>query len=63
MRMTLVHGLQGHQGAIGIAAVGLELRVTQGNGQLCLGLSLQSALEQIVAFLVVTLFVRGAGGT
>ncbi len=61
--MTLVHGLQGHQRAFSVTAISLQLGMVQGNRQLGLGLPLQSALQQVVAFLVVTLFVRGTGGT
>ncbi|MNC64038.1 hypothetical protein D3C75_1142080 [compost metagenome] len=61
MRMALVHRLQGRQGAFGITAIGLQLRVVQGDRQLGLGLSLQRTLQQVVTFFVTTLLVRGAG--
>ncbi|MCY1463561.1 hypothetical protein D9M71_814690 [compost metagenome] len=53
--------MQGGEGTLGIATVGLQLRVTQGNRQLSLGLTLQSTLQKVVTLFVMTLFVRRAG--
>ncbi|MNP14389.1 hypothetical protein D3C76_1067110 [compost metagenome] len=61
MRVALVHRLQGRQGSLGITAIGLQLRVVQGNRQLGLGLALQGTLQQVVTFFVTTLLICGAG--
>lgn len=55
--MTFVHGQQRGQGAVGIATVGLQLRMAQGNRQLGLGLTLQGTLQQVVAFFIAPLLI------
>ncbi|MNY35080.1 hypothetical protein D3C86_1694630 [compost metagenome] len=55
--MALLHGLKSNLCPFGVASVHLQLRVTQGNGQLGLGLALQSTLQQAVALFVVAQFV------
>ena len=59
--MTFVHGLQRAQRAFCVSPVHLQLRMAEGNGQLGLWLTLQSALKQVVTFVITSLLVGGTG--
>ena len=63
MRMAFVHGLQGVEGAFGIGAINLQLRMVEGNRQFGLGLTLKGALKQAVAFFVTALLIGRTRGT
>ncbi|MNN03576.1 hypothetical protein D3C81_1162690 [compost metagenome] len=61
--MAIVHRLQRHQGTVGVATVSLQLRMTQSDGQLRLGLTLKRPLQQTIALFVKTLLVGCASST
>ncbi|MNE18581.1 hypothetical protein D3C80_1116250 [compost metagenome] len=62
MRVTLLHGLQGNQGRVAVAAVHLQLGVAQGNGQLGFGLTLQGTLQQVVTVFGAAQLIGGTRG-
>ncbi|MNI20647.1 hypothetical protein D3C73_741400 [compost metagenome] len=61
VRVTLMHRLQRCQGAFGVATIGLQLSMVQGDGQFSPRLAVQRTLEQAIALLVEPLLVGRAG--
>ena len=63
VRVALLHGQQGFQGAVAFATVHLQLCMGQGDSQFRLRLALQSTFQQVVAVFGSALLVGGTRGT